>query len=87
MNPSYLLSKDSQSHRQIARLPEVEILVGYKRSAIYERVKNHTFPAPIKLGPKRIAWLLSDVQSWLEDRISEGSVDVKKMATKDSDND
>lgn len=47
------------------RLPEVIRRTGLGRSTIYLRVNNGTFPAPLKIGIRAIAWLESDVDSWL----------------------
>jgi len=30
-----------------------------------------TFPQPVKLGPRAIAWLSSEVESWMDERIAE----------------
>jgi len=32
-------------------------------------VRTGEFPAPIKIGPNRIAWLESEFEQWLEERI------------------
>jgi prophage regulatory protein len=29
------------------------------------------FPKRIQLGPNRVAWLVSDIEKWVEDRASE----------------
>jgi prophage regulatory protein len=47
------------------RLPEVMNTVGLKKSAIYKKVKEGDFPAPIKLGPHANGWLESAVQGWI----------------------
>ena len=53
---------------RLLRLPDVEFLTGLKKSAIYQGMKNHTFPACIKLGP-RAAWPLSSIEAWIAERI------------------
>jgi prophage regulatory protein len=51
------------------RLPELEQLVGFKRSTIYRMVAAKRLPAPIRLGPNTVAWRLSSVQRWMADII------------------
>ncbi|AGF77239.1 putative transcriptional regulator [Desulfocapsa sulfexigens DSM 10523] len=51
---------------RLLRRPEVEAVTGLKRSTIYARIKMGTFPAPVQLGPKSVAWKSSDIQSWIE---------------------
>ncbi len=42
-------ASDMQSDRLIP-LPEVERMVGLKKTAIYDRINNGTFPRPTKIG-------------------------------------
>lgn len=51
------------------RLPELEQLVGFKRSTIYRMVAAKRLPAPIRLGANTVAWRLSAVQQWMADVI------------------
>jgi prophage regulatory protein len=37
------------------RLPDVITLVGMKRTAIYDRIKADTFPAPVQIGARAVA--------------------------------
>lgn len=56
---------------RLLRLPEVEARVGLKKSAIYAgcSAKPPTFPVPIKLSPRAVAWPESAIQGWIADRI------------------
>ncbi|MGK2829194.1 helix-turn-helix transcriptional regulator [Ralstonia pseudosolanacearum] len=55
--------------RRIIRMPEVVQMVGLGKTAIYGRIKDHTFPAPIKLG-RASGWVESEVQQWVDDQIA-----------------
>lgn len=48
----------------LIRLPEVMAICALSRSGIYERVKNGTFPAPVKLDGRPSAWVRHEVQQW-----------------------
>lgn len=50
-------------------LPELQNIVGFKRSTIYRRIEDKTFPAPIRTGPGRVAWLASDIDRWMAETI------------------
>ena len=52
----------------LLRLPKVKITSGLSRSSIYENIKNGSFPAPIKIGKRAVAWRESDIQKWLNSR-------------------
>lgn len=48
----------------LIRLPEVMAICALSRSGIYERIKNGTFPAPVKLDGRPSAWVKHEVQQW-----------------------
>ena len=50
-------------------LPELERIVGFKRSTIYRRA-GKDFPAPIRTGPNSVAWLASDVDRWMAEIVA-----------------
>ena len=56
------------SHTEtVLRLPAVKAVTGRGRSSIYA---DPTFPKPIKLGPRAVGWLKSEIDAWLESRIA-----------------
>lgn len=50
--------------RQFLRLPAVISAVGIGRSTIYDRIKAGTFPAPVQLGPRAVAWDAAEISKW-----------------------
>lgn len=56
------------SSKQLLRLRDVSRMVGLGRSSIYRLVSLGAFPAPKKLGVRSVAWLQSDVESWIDAR-------------------
>lgn len=46
-----------------SRLPSVELAIGLKRSAVYDRIAKGTFPSPVELGPQAVAWISSEVEA------------------------
>lgn len=62
----------NDSAETLLRLPQVEALVGLKRSSIYRAVKDKSFPAPVKLGARAVGFPASQIQKWIADRINGG---------------
>ena len=62
---------EPQSAHTLLRRREVEMRVGLRRSAIYLRLTNGTFPKPIKLGPHSVRWIAREVDAWVAARIAE----------------
>lgn len=44
--------------------------IGYSRPHLWRLVKAGTFPAPIKLGANRNAWIEAEIDDWIEGRIA-----------------
>lgn len=55
------------AHR-ILRRPEVEALVGMRKTALYQRIQAGEFPRPVPLGPRAVGWLSHEVMGWIEAR-------------------
>ena len=51
----------------ILRRTQVEIEVGLKRSTIYQRMQEGTFPRPIRLGERAVGWRAADIERFLKD--------------------
>lgn len=53
---------------RLLRRPEVQALTGLARSTIYDGMAAGTFPAPVRLSSRSVAWRLEDVRAWIESR-------------------
>jgi prophage regulatory protein len=51
------------------RLPEVKAVTGLSKTSIYELIRERSFPAPIRLGPRAVAWVKSEVRQWAVERV------------------
>ena len=65
----------------IIKLPEVKSRSGLGRSSIYEAISRGEFPQPIKLGPRSVGWVESEIDHWLSLRKA-----ARGEAYKQSDN-
>ncbi len=63
-----------QSRRCLMRLPTVKGLVGMGRTTIYEKIKEGSFPRPISIGDRSVAWDSEAIDRWIENKISEGTL-------------
>ena len=57
--------------QRLLRRPEVEKLTGKTRAGIYEDMAAGRFPKPVRMGPRAVAWLESEIGEWLESRVAE----------------
>ncbi len=57
---------------KLLRLPRVEERTGLKKSSLYAGAKAGTFPAPVRLSARAVAWRESDIDRWIAARIKAG---------------
>jgi prophage regulatory protein len=50
--------------RMFVRLPAVLATTGLGRSTIYRLVAEGSFPSPVKLGRRAVAWRWTDIEQW-----------------------
>ncbi len=62
------MSKKRSLLRTLLRLNAVEDAIGCKKSKIYADIREGNFPAPVKLGPKSVAWRSDEIQQWIDER-------------------
>lgn len=66
-SPRHLMS---QPQERFLRLPEVMRIAGISRTQIHRLVVAGSFPKPIPLGVRTSAWIASEVDAWVQARIS-----------------
>ena len=52
-------------------LKEVIDYTGLARSTIYKYIDEGTFPQSVSLGDRAVAWVESEVQEWILERIAQ----------------
>ena len=55
---------------RLMRLPATEEKVGLKKTEIYKQIDEGTFPAPIRVGVRQVAWLESELDEWIEAKVA-----------------
>jgi prophage regulatory protein len=46
------------------------------KSEMYHRIKAGAFPRPVALGPRKVVFLESEIEAWMQARIKEGDSTV-----------
>ena len=52
----------------LLRLPQVKEITGLSRSTIYNWITVGRFPRPAKLGPRSVAWVREEIETWVNAR-------------------
>ena len=51
------------------RLPDVKAVTGLSKTSIYDLIREKSFPAPVRLGPRAVAWVKSEIKQWAAERV------------------
>ncbi|MGY0158276.1 helix-turn-helix transcriptional regulator [Edwardsiella tarda] len=65
-----------KTQQSLIRLPEVQRRTGYSKAWIYRLLKENRFPQSIKIGSRSIAFVESEVDDWINQRIAESRGEV-----------
>ncbi|MBL5862080.1 AlpA family transcriptional regulator [Serratia fonticola] len=57
--------------RRILRRVEVEKKTGFKRSQIYNLMKEGKFPQSIRLGVRAVGWNSEEIEQWVSERLQD----------------
>jgi len=55
----------------LIRLPIVKERTGLSRSTIYLRISEGSFPKPVSLGSRAVAWIESEIDGWIQERVEQ----------------
>jgi prophage regulatory protein len=61
--------RNGAEDRSLMRLPEVKAFTGLSKSSVYGQIREATFPAPVRVGARAVAWRRSEVRQWAEERV------------------
>lgn len=62
--------------QSLVRLSEVQRRTGYSKAWIYRLMSHGKFPASVKIGTRAIAFVESEIDEWINQRIAESRKDV-----------
>lgn len=66
---------DMSEVKKFMRLPDVIEATGKSRSTILRGAKDGSFPAPVHIGPRAIAWVSTEVAAWQQKCIADSKVE------------
>ncbi|PHM63350.1 helix-turn-helix transcriptional regulator [Xenorhabdus ishibashii] len=55
----------------LIRLPEVQRRTSYSKAWIYKLISDGEFPQQVKIGPRSVAFIESEIDDWIAQRIAE----------------
>lgn len=60
----------------LIRMPETMRRTGYGKAWLYRLINQNKFPKPVKIGSRAIAFVESEVDDWINQRIAESRKEV-----------
>lgn len=59
------------------RREDVQRITGMSRAWIYQAMADNRFPRPVACSPGSRRWLLSEIQTWMQQRIQERDANAR----------
>jgi len=69
---------DMRDLTRILRLPAVSARTGDRKSSIYTKMKEGTFPKQVKIGPRAVGWIESEIEAHIRACIDASRPDDSK---------
>lgn len=67
--PTFTKTETESSRPVFLRRQEVERICGIGTTTLYKLVGEGEMPKPIPLGGRRVAWLSTEIDAWMQSRI------------------
>lgn len=55
---------------KLIKLKDVIDMTSLSKATVYRQVNNGTFPSPIRLGPRAVAWVMDEIEDWIENKMN-----------------
>ena len=65
------MMESNAKSRVLLRRSEVEAKTGLKRSAIYNRMSEGTFPRQVRLSSRAVRWAFDEIEAWVAEHMAE----------------
>lgn len=62
-------TSDGLDDFRFLRLPDVKAVTGLSKTSLYAMIREKSFPAPVRVGPRSVAWVRSEVRQWAAERV------------------
>jgi prophage regulatory protein len=68
------------NHITLLRRNQVEAITGLARSTIYKLIKAGSFPKPIQLTDRAVAWPSNLIDSWVSEKLTSSEVPANAVS-------
>lgn len=68
----------------LLRRRDVEARTGLPRSTLYRRISEGSFPPPVSIGMRSVAWIEAEVDGWINERIERARLAIASGSQKSS---
>ena len=59
--------------QKLIRSRDIAMVVGLSRSQIYVAMNEGTFPRPVRIGKRTVAWRSDEIAAWIDSRPRAGA--------------
>lgn len=55
---------------KLLKLKDIIAMTSLSKASVYRQMKDGKFPASVKIGPRSVAWVSSEIELWIEEKIN-----------------
>lgn len=63
------MSRSNLDDMIFLRLPQVKAVTGLSKTSLYALIRAKSFPPPVHLGPRTVAWVGAEIKQWAAERV------------------
>ncbi|AGM42904.1 helix-turn-helix transcriptional regulator [Aeromonas dhakensis] len=53
---------------KLLKLKDVIAMTSLSKASVYRQMNDGKFPASVKIGPRSVAWVSSEIELWIEEK-------------------
>lgn len=53
---------------KLLKLKDIIVMTSLSKASVYRQMNAGTFPLPIRIGPRSVSWILSEIEEWIESK-------------------
>ncbi|TDX23308.1 AlpA family transcriptional regulator [Modicisalibacter xianhensis] len=60
---------------RLIKLKDVMYITGLARSTVYKYISEESFPKPVFLGKRNVAWVENEIEEWVLEKVRQRDED------------
>ena len=68
LHEHHVLCTTKELIMKLLKLKDVIAMTSLSKASVYRQMNDGEFPASVKIGPRSVAWVSTEIESWIEEK-------------------